>query len=129
MADESMDLKAFVTTTLLQIIEGVDEAIKQIEQKGGTGRINPTLEDALHGAPTPVQFDVAVTVTDSKGGGGHAGLRIASIEIGGKGELRSESQAISRIQFSVPVAMPHMPGRRYKPKPNRNIVYPRNAIA
>jgi hypothetical protein len=35
-----MDLKTFFSTTLVQIVEGVDAAIKEVAAKGTSGKIN-----------------------------------------------------------------------------------------
>jgi hypothetical protein len=123
MADEQdMDLKMFVTTTLVQIIEGVQEAIKQISPSGSSAKINPTSNHALYSDPKDVNFDVAVTVADKVSGEGKAGLKVMSIEIGGGGGKISESEAVSRIQFSVPVSVPSTSERQYKesPAPDRH---------
>lgn len=103
---EDMDLQTFVKTTLIQIISGVKDAGEEITKCGISAVINPRLAHATHSNPKDVEFDVAVTVSASDTGGGKAGLKIASLEIGGGKERRTETQAVSRIRFAVPIAMP-----------------------
>jgi len=110
-----MDLKTFVSTTLVEIVEGVDLAIKAIATKGTNAKINPVPPHVEHSGTKDVAFDVAVTVTDSSEGGGRAGIKVASVlEIGGQGTKTTTSEAVSRIQFVVPLAVPSTPGRSSK---------------
>jgi hypothetical protein len=118
---EPMDLKTFVQTTLVQIVEGVEGAISQIARSGKNAKINPFPAHDNHSDTKDVDFDVAVTVTDSKSGSGGAGIRIASFQIGGQGEVTVQSHAVSRIKFAVPVAIPGTATEQWKPldKPRR----------
>lgn len=63
-----MDLKTFVSETLTQIVEGVQEAAQKIADGGSGAAVNPTDigydSDQTHARPTPVEFDVAVLVSD-----------------------------------------------------------------
>jgi hypothetical protein len=114
-----MDLKTFVSTTLVQIVEGVADAIRQVSERKIAGAINPMPEDYLRGQAKDVQFDVAVTVTDTSEGSAGAGIKVASfIEIGGKGSKATTSEAVSRIQFSVPVAVPATASDEFKVEPS-----------
>jgi hypothetical protein len=112
---EPMDLKTFVQTTLVQIVEGVEGAISQIARSGKNAKINPFPAHGNHSDAKDVDFDVAVTVTDSKSGSGGAGIRIASFQIGGQGEVTVQSHAVSRIKFAVPVAIPGTATEQWKP--------------
>jgi hypothetical protein len=76
-----MALHEFVTATLVEIQRGVHDAIKIVGRDAVTGAINPVFErvsNVGHAHIKPVQFDIAVTVTDRKagtGGGRHQGIR------------------------------------------------------
>jgi hypothetical protein len=115
-----MDLKTFVSTTLIEIVEGVDLAIKTITAKETNAKINPISPHLLHSGTKDVAFDVAVTVTDSSEGGGRAGIKVASfLEIGGEGKKTVTSEAVSRIQFVVPLAVSSTPALSSKATPRR----------
>ncbi|MBX7459255.1 hypothetical protein K3152_13460 [Qipengyuania sp. 1NDH17] len=116
-----MDLQTFVAETLSQIVAGVDDAKRFIAEKEIEAEVNPTRREAGRGAkvanPSPVEFDVAITVTDATDDnsaekvGGKAGL-ISVLSLQASAELssgsasgRSETNA-SRIKFSVMLAQP-----------------------
>ena len=50
----------------------------------------------------PVEFDVAITVSDKASGGGKAGLKIFSVELGANGAKEKENSTVSRIKFTIP---------------------------
>ena len=92
-----MDVKEFVSKTLLQIVEGVQEAISQ---NPTNARINPS--NSFAHALKQVEFDVAITATDERDASG-------GIKVGGIGaDLQSKSRdgSVSRIKFTVPVVLP-----------------------
>lgn len=104
-----MDLKDFISETLIQIQEGVQNAIDhRISTPGSAGVINPrarhlTVEKLLR----PVEFDVAVTVSSNSSGGGKAGIKVFSaIEVGAQGAQSSEHSTVSRIKFQIPIIAP-----------------------
>lgn len=109
-----MDLKTFVETTLIQIIEGSAAAISYVQNTDLNAKINPFSPQGFYSNPKDVEFDVAVTVTDAKSGGGGAGIKVAAFHVGGQGEVRVESQAVSRIRFSIPVAVSGTPIEQYR---------------
>jgi hypothetical protein len=106
-----MELKEFVSETLVQILAGVQDAIsRRLAAPGSLGAINPVFGlDAGAAGPDHIQkveFDVAVTVTDKAGGGGKAGIKVFSIELGGEAGKSTEQSIVSRIKFAVPVIPP-----------------------
>lgn len=116
-----MDLKSFVAETLAQIVEGVAEAQRRIAETGTNATVNPTtvLEDARRkiGDPSPVEFDVAVTVTEesrddsSSKVGGSAGLLSVvtlktSAELANNTTGSNRNEAVSRIKFAVQLVQP-----------------------
>ena len=114
-----MDLSDFVTQSLTQIVRGVRESQDAVRTQGGY--VNPAVIAATPGNDSSthfaslgdgqnvllVDFDVAVTVTDTVEGNAAGKLQVASLirlELGGKGSTASE--ATSRIRFKVPLALP-----------------------
>lgn len=112
-----MDLKSFVAETLVQIVEGVADAQKRIRELDVGAAVNPnsiadTSKDKL-GVATPVEFDVAVTVTDESasktGAGSTVGfLSVVSAKVDAKAEASDSvrNEAVSRVQFVVRLAQP-----------------------
>lgn len=111
-----MDLKSFVAETLVQIVEGVADAQKRIAELNVGAAVNaqyvhPGSRQIAN--PRPVEFDVAVTVSDESaakaGLGASAGfLSVISAKIDGKAETSDtlRNEAVSRIQFSVNISQP-----------------------
>jgi hypothetical protein len=118
-----MELKQFVSQTLLQILEGVKSAQ---EQSGALGaEINPRLPDilvkdksldsriiSLGGTHQKtvflIDFDVAITVTegeDIKGGGA---INVAAIKLGAEGASTATNTQQSRIKFLIPITLPSL---------------------
>lgn len=110
-----MELSEFIKTTLVEIINGVEDAIG--ETAGGNGRavINPTASHANHADPERVQFDVALTVKNTAASSGdRASVRVAEIELAGEQrEMATHHEAISRVSFAIPVAWPSVAKRQY----------------
>lgn len=118
MADQDeMDLRTFISSTLTQIVGGVKDAIDEVRSIDPNAKINPTPNDQYYSSPENVEFDVAVTVTKTKKGDAGAGIHIAGIRAGGKGEIGHESEEISRIKFSVPISVPNSPGDQWQQRP------------
>ena len=114
-----MELREFIRDVLVQIAHGVKDADAEVIAAGGVAspatRSGPVSEDReTHfatlesGAPVfLVDFDVAVTVSETTDQGGKAGLRIASVFSGEFGGKSGESTAtVSRVRFKVPIALP-----------------------
>jgi hypothetical protein len=104
-----MNLQDFVTTTLKQVIQGVQTAQKEL---GGEGRryVNPAGRGMVAGRSqdgTPIQdveFDVAVTVGEETGLSG--GISVVGLGLGVRGGSKDTNMSVSRIKFVVPVAFP-----------------------
>jgi len=104
-----MELHEFVTTTLVQIQQGVQEAIAQSQQRGLKGAINPIWGAADRHDPNYVRdvaFDVAVTVIDRTEGSGGAAINVLSVKLGGEMSQGAENSHVSRVQFSIPLIAP-----------------------
>lgn len=103
-----MELREFITETLVQIQEGVQGAIdRRRASANSAGAINPVWgadANAINADHLQkVDFDVAVTVTDKGGVSGKGGLKIFSFEMGAEASKSLEHSTASRIKFTVPI--------------------------
>jgi hypothetical protein len=113
-----MDLKDFVSETLLSIIQGVNDAQEKAKELGAhinpgglmrsTSNIssNAIWDNTTNNYAQPVAFDVAITAEDSAKGG--AKVKVLSGILGGDigGEKGSKNVIASRVQFTVPLLLP-----------------------
>jgi len=104
-----MTLQDFVSESLRQISEGVAAArhannkIGGIVMAIGKQEASCTLGDSSAGFL--VNFDVAVTVSETKTKDMSGGVVVATVfKAGGQKGTVSEECSISRVQFSVPIA-------------------------
>lgn len=112
--DHGQSLEDFVADTLIQIVAGIEKA--QVATKSSRGVIVPhgggisgiANMGTTYGGDTVdiVQFDVAVVSTDSKETKGGVGVFVAPIALGSQGKSEGKNQAISRIQFRIPISLP-----------------------
>ncbi len=108
-----MELQQFVTETLIQIVEGVQDAKADVRSAGG--EINPELMSAGKDQMVStsnrmvqlVDFDVAVTVSEGTGTKGGGGIFVGAFGLGAQGESTAASSSVSRIKFQVPISLPH----------------------
>lgn len=110
MAD-GMNLDEYVRETLLAIIKGVTGAQNDPECGGYVGRaaygVNTLMTDNAENVVTKVQFDVATTVEDRQQTGGGIGVKVIPfIQASADGKLEGSQSTVSRIAFSVPLAIP-----------------------
>jgi len=104
-----MELKDFITATLIEIQSGVSAAIKHTQKNNIPGAINPSwggTDDINASLIEKVQFDIAVTVSDKSAGSVEGGIKVVGIKIGGDKTASSEVNNVSRIQFSIPIIPP-----------------------
>ena len=113
-----MDLKEFIGQALADIVQGVLDSQQTL---GANGKyINPELSTQQgthekHGKLVSIQgqlvqtveFDVAVTATEGTGTKGGIGVVAGVFALGSQGQSSAEISAVSRIKFSVPVALPY----------------------
>ena|SRR5438128_8886441 len=91
-----MDLKQFVSQSIGEILDAITtlKADPRVAPKSsGAGRV-------LH----PVEFDIAVTVSDKSqigGGGGIAVIGLGSLK--GEAGTTALREAVSRVKFTVPL--------------------------
>jgi hypothetical protein len=115
-----MDLKSFISSTLVQIQEGVQDAIDQTTEKGLEGSVNPKYTVSNNpslGQTQDVKFDIAVTASDEDKAGVNGGIKVVGISFGGDASSTTKMSQISRIQFSIPVTPPttHIQKKPSKP--------------
>jgi len=113
-----MDLSRFISETLVGIQKGVHDAISQSKNEELSGVINPVLPKQLAmGGYTQdknlnkshlerVQFDIAVTVDESKSSGVDGSIKVMGISAGGDKGSTHTSATESRIKFSIPIIPP-----------------------
>lgn len=113
-----MDLKDFVSETLVSIITGISDAqVKTVDLRanvnpGGLRRTTSKIDNNSIWDPDTnnfaknIIFDVAITAEDTAKGG--AKVKVLSGILGGDigGEKGSKNSVASRVQFSVPVLFP-----------------------
>lgn len=112
-----MNLKEFVSESLIEIIEGVKDAQTRTGQSGG--EVNPSpqgsssdfIKQGLFMAGNRkigsyVEFDVAVTITEGSGTKGGIGIFSGALNIGAAGQSSKTDTSLSRIKFQVPIALP-----------------------
>jgi hypothetical protein len=111
-----MDLKDFVKESIVQIATGVKESQEAVREVGGytcpAVRLRPRGDSHLTHLPDGrniflVDFDVALTVSESTDADVGAKLKVASIvDIGGGVGTTTGTTATSRVTFQVPLALP-----------------------
>mgnify|MGYP001240455631 CR=1 FL=1 len=111
-----MDLRDFVSETIVEIITGVKDAQDKAQKLGGA--VNPKLTSnsdyaSQHGflrssgGPAQiVQFDVALTIKEGTGTKGGIGIFAGAINLGSSGQSSNENSSVSRVKFSVPIILP-----------------------
>ena len=112
-----MDLKDFIQTAVSQIVEGMVGAQAAAATHGAT--LNPAPEASARGNASTaghaqtaarvsnIAFDVAVTAVDSAGAGG------ATLHVAGAGaDLHAKGEQVTRLQFSLPIALPEARAKR-----------------
>ncbi len=97
-----MELEEFITTTLLSIKKGIQEAnICISKQKGKTLGIDDDIQYEIHRESKGIKFDIAVTVSNEKEAEGGGKIKVAVLDIGGGKTTTSKEEHISRISFEV----------------------------
>jgi len=111
-----MELNEFVKETLTNIVTGISDSQKFMQENDYNGEICPKISSDWEktgyvfsegGKPIQnVDFDVAVTISEKKNTKGKIGIVVSSIGLGGeRGKEKSSGQS-SRIKFSIPVTYP-----------------------
>lgn len=93
-----MEVKEFITTTLNELAEGLEEAKGENRSFKLT---NIELQSKGHGNYGLIQFDLAVTAKESSTKSGGGGVRIAVASAGVDAKSENINSATSRIKFVV----------------------------
>ena len=97
-----MDLDEFVALSLKQIAAGIktarDTGIELARCPGRAGQ-----DSIASGWVEVIKFTVAVTASEAKGADGGGKIAIFGCSVGGGGHSESQTTAVSRIQFGVPI--------------------------
>lgn len=103
-----MQLKDFISNSLFDIQQGVEDAIKRSSAQSSSGTINPHFVTYRTSSTLvqEVKFDIAVTASDKDNDGIKAGINVVGISIGVDGKNISETSVFSRIQFNIPIIPP-----------------------
>jgi hypothetical protein len=123
-----MELKEFVKTSLLDVMDAVREAQQEWQDRGHQGAVNPVWTRVDKDSFRDISFDVAVTASNESAGKVGGGIRVVGIKFGGEASDSVASSSVSRIQFSVPIVPPAvaiMPD----PNPSAPIEYKSAGIA
>ena len=111
-----MNLKEFVSETIVQIIEGVIDANDRTKQYGAV--VSPNIagsqeHGAKHGfvaskdgAAQMIHFDVALEAKEGTGTKGGIGVVTGIFSLGSAGQSSAESSTVSRVKFGVPIVLP-----------------------
>ena len=105
-----MELKDFISETLVQIIEGCDDANQRVHNENGKFEEDKKLVNPqIMGADSPIKnvdFDIALTVSDTGQKSGEAGISVlSSLKLAGKSEDTHFIRNVSRVKFQVPVRL------------------------
>ena len=109
-----MELKDFVSSTLIQLIDGILDAQKNAKEKGAVvnpeemfhSDFNKLSRTKSHRLLQVVEFDIALTIAEDKQLKGTAGAVVAVLGLGYQAQTGDQKSTVSRIQFSVPVILP-----------------------
>ncbi|MEN7343484.1 MAG: hypothetical protein AAAFM81_11095 [Pseudomonadota bacterium] len=110
-----MELREFVSQSLIQIVEGVSAAQAHFANDP-TIAVNPAVrrnrdvsEDYVRNDEnmiSDVTYDVQISVEEGSTAGGGARIAIFSASLGGSVETAERSSGVSRLRFKVPLLLP-----------------------
>ncbi len=103
-----MELKAFVTQTIADIVGGVKEAQEACEETGAV--VNPQKVSNTRREPIPVseiRFRVGLSESDASGTQGGIGVFLTAVSVGMRDEAKSVAESVTSIEFTVPVILPY----------------------
>ncbi len=107
-----MKVSEFVQETLREIVKGVKDSHGPVQKLGGAVNpkgcqyLSPSAGSVQHKKTSrigqDVEFDIEVSVAESKRVEGGAKIPVLSVE----GERVSENRVVNRVRFKVPVIFP-----------------------
>ncbi|WP_028486520.1 hypothetical protein [Thiomicrorhabdus chilensis] len=117
-----MELKEFITESLVQIAEGIDEANSKLgsseafvnpnavqaysKEAKAYGRVSENYKEDLPLVEL-IEFDVAIQAESGEKTGGGLKISIASIGLDANGSTTDSHSSESRIKFNIPMVYPH----------------------
>ena len=108
-----MELKEFISATLVEIHLGVKDAINTLSEHDNSGAVNPIASPdgemtsvQINEARKNVDFDIAVTTTSEDNINGNAGIKVMGLNLGGSGSTTATDSYVTRIKFSIPCIPP-----------------------
>jgi hypothetical protein len=107
-----VELNAFITKTLVEIAVGINNANKEASQKlphiAAQGKdkeyifMLPLIGTSAAGdSGGKVDFDIAVSVSQSDEASGGGGLKVYVVDLGGKAASKSVQENTHRVKFEV----------------------------
>jgi len=114
-----MDLKEFVSETLISIVSGVADAQMKVEELGA--KVNPAGLRKNHNKSTDnavwddsnnnyaqqiITFDVAVTAEDNAKAGAKVKVIAGLFGADANAETGNKNSLVTRVKFSVPILLP-----------------------
>lgn len=107
---EGVTLREYIRETLVSIAEGIADAQGQGEigkHIGRAGFVSGEKRDGQGNTITTVDFDIATTVEARSAGGIGASVKVVALgSLEGGGRKEASTSAVSRVAFSVPLAIP-----------------------
>ena len=110
-----MELKEFVTESIIQITDGITRAQEALKDEwvrinpkpaADVSVVSPMLYTAENGAGVfALTFDVAVSAEDKEGGGGF-GIKVLNVGVNLSDASQETRSTFSRVTFTVPIAYP-----------------------
>jgi len=114
-----MELRDYISETLVQISEGISTAIQELEGKGVVVNPNSTFHSDGHfwigknpeTGPVVrnvqmIEMNITTTVTESTEGNGGAKISVGVLNVGGGLKEIGSEQNINTIKFSIPICLP-----------------------
>jgi hypothetical protein len=108
-----MDIKQFVKDSLIQIAGAIKDANTELAELGS--QANPPGATSQSEAGTTyvdvidtqnIEFDLAVTITETATTSGGGSISVWSVGIGGEKSSEGSKSSVSRIKFTVPLKLP-----------------------
>jgi len=103
-----MDLRTFIKTALLDIVNAVKDAQSETEGCFVPGGVNQTFESVKHGVSEiqVIEFQVMVEADETKGTEGRLGVVNSFIGAGISGKSGTETKQSNTLKFRIPLKLP-----------------------
>ena len=119
--NHTMTIQEYTQDTVTQIVNAICEINKQVNKHGAfiaatdileansnsiTSMLGATDENGDEHLITNIEFDIATTVSESKGNERGAGIKVNVLNLGINTRKEAQSQTLNRVKFSIPLAIP-----------------------